>query len=151
VQIGTPEDIFERPSDSFVASFMGSANLISARVIGHDASKVIVRTEHGAVFSVESSKTHRSGEPVVIVLRPERIRFATTANEPEPAPAVVEDIIYLGTALRFILRFGNDRLTVIARPDGVLRTLKTGSEIRIDLAGSDPIILSRTDEIASQT
>ena len=146
VQIGTPEDVFEQPSDSFVASFMGSANLMAAHVIGHDGAKVIVRTDAGVVFPAASDRPRATGEPVVIAVRPERIRLVAAADGPGFALAKVEDVVYLGTGLRLILRIGKDRLTAMAQPDGVGRTLRSGSEIRVDFAGSGPLVLSHPDE-----
>jgi ABC-type Fe3+/spermidine/putrescine transport system ATPase subunit len=143
VQIGTPEEIFEQPSDGFVASFMGNANLIPAEVVGHDGSKTLVRTEEGAVFPAQSNRPRFTGEPVVVAMRPERICLTTSEDRPGLVWAKVEDVVYLGTGSRLNLRVGTQRLTAMARPD-FGRGLKRGSKIRVDLAGSAPMILTRS-------
>jgi putative spermidine/putrescine transport system ATP-binding protein len=146
VQIGTPEEIFERPSDSFVASFMGSANLIFAHVVRDAGSKVIVRTADGLSFPAESHRPRAPGEQVTIAVRPERIRLKTFGEGPGVSLATVENAVYLGTSVRLILRLGGCRLIALTQPDGIGRSLRSGSEIGVDLADSSPLVLSRLEE-----
>src|SRR6202022_4931294 len=42
-QIGTPGDIYERPATAFVAEFIGSSNMLRARIVGDvDSAKIVV-------------------------------------------------------------------------------------------------------------
>src|SRR5260370_34013537 len=46
-QIGTPGEIYERPATAFVAEFIGSSNLLPARIVEHDGRGTIVETPAG--------------------------------------------------------------------------------------------------------
>jgi spermidine/putrescine transport system ATP-binding protein len=73
-QIGTPEDIYYRPASIFVASFIGSANLLPAMVTGVGAETVSVKTSGGAV--VHGSLDGRNftvGQAATVMIRPERM------------------------------------------------------------------------------
>src|SRR6266404_4065280 len=53
-QIGTPGDIYERPATVFVAEFIGSSNLIEARIVERGAAGVVVETGGGQRFHCAS-------------------------------------------------------------------------------------------------
>ena len=83
-QVGTPADVYERPTTSFVAGFVGTSNLLR----GPAAEQVL-------------------GSPGVFSVRPEKIRIADTddrAQEGEHSvTGVVRDVVYVGAATRFIV------------------------------------------------
>ena len=99
-QIGKPDDIYEQPANRFVASFIGSVNLIEG-VIDEDLPEyVTVRTaDFPAPIYVGHGITGYEGQPVAFALRPEKVHIAK--DEPEgdtnKARGVVEDIAYFGS------------------------------------------------------
>jgi putrescine transport system ATP-binding protein len=74
VQIGTPREIYERPSTRFVAGFVGDSNLLQGQVIRCDGESLAVRTRDGDV-RVHHSQPIAEGTPVWIAIRPERLRL----------------------------------------------------------------------------
>ncbi|HEV3437020.1 MAG TPA: ABC transporter ATP-binding protein [Gemmata sp.] len=46
LQIGSAEEVYDRPRTPFVARFLGAANLLNGKVVGHSAAVVMVRPEH---------------------------------------------------------------------------------------------------------
>jgi putative spermidine/putrescine transport system ATP-binding protein len=95
-QVGTPAEIYERPATAFVASFVGTSNLLE----GESAQRVV-------------------GAPGVYSVRPETIRVlkeSAGADEPEHASAVgtVAEVVYLGDATRFLVDLdAGGRLTAL--------------------------------------
>jgi iron(III) transport system ATP-binding protein len=109
LQIGTPEEIYRRPSSKAVASFFGSPNLLTANV--RDCRRV----ENAFMLHVEaqgwtgrchSAAPARAGEPIVVMVRPENIRVETreAANS--------SDMIWSGRVVESIFR-GTHRSVVI--------------------------------------
>jgi iron(III) transport system ATP-binding protein len=85
-QIGSPRDIYERPSNRFVADFVGTTNFIEGTVVGRDpaASGVYhIRTEIGEI-EVMAAELLRPDERVVLSIRPEDVELAEAG--PERAP-----------------------------------------------------------------
>ncbi|MEU6005194.1 ABC transporter ATP-binding protein [Streptomyces sp. NPDC047453] len=84
-QVGTPAEIYERPATPFVASFVGSSNLLD----GESARRIL-------------------GTPGTHSIRPEKIRVlkeSAVADEPEQATATgtVAEVVYLGDSTRFLV------------------------------------------------
>jgi len=73
-QTGTPEEIFECPASRFVAAFMGARNVLDGSASPASGSSLVVRVGANAI-GLDGRETIASG-PVVIVIRPERIRLA---------------------------------------------------------------------------
>jgi spermidine/putrescine transport system ATP-binding protein len=88
LQIGTPQDIYERPVARFVAGFIGDANLVEATVVapGH------YRTASGSDLRAERAGT--AGQAVTLVIRPERTHLE--APEHGTLAGTVEQVVYEG-------------------------------------------------------
>ncbi|MFI1564930.1 ABC transporter ATP-binding protein [Streptomyces sp. NPDC020490] len=95
-QVGTPAEIYERPATAFVASFVGTSNLLA----GESAQRVV-------------------GAPGTYSIRPEKIRVlkeSAETDEPEQAGATgtVAEVVYLGDATRFLVDLdAGGRLTAL--------------------------------------
>jgi spermidine/putrescine transport system ATP-binding protein len=73
-QVGTPEEIYNQPSTVFVAGFIGSANLLPATVTEVSPELVSARIAGGAIVSSHVvGRKFSVGQPVTVMLRPERI------------------------------------------------------------------------------
>ncbi len=90
-QTGTPEELYERPQNLFVATFVGRAN----------------------VFRGTAARALGARDGTVVVVRPERLRFAGAG-----LPGVVRERRYTGAGAFFLVE-GDDknRFEVLAEPD----------------------------------
>jgi len=70
-QLATPADVYERPTTTFVARFVGKMNEIPAEVAGHDSVQV-----QGVPVSGVSNGSRAPGTPVVLLVRPEHLSMA---------------------------------------------------------------------------
>jgi spermidine/putrescine transport system ATP-binding protein len=104
-QIGTPEDIYDRPATVFVAGFIGTANLLPGKAEGQDGDSVVVRLPSGDAVSCSSPGGGvPDGAPATVMLRPERLTLSTTAQNGNGIQATVTDLIFQGPTQRVILR-----------------------------------------------
>jgi iron(III) transport system ATP-binding protein len=77
-QLGTPEELYRTPANSFVASFVGRANFLDGRVVEHDGDQGTVEIEGGARWRV---RLHAGGaEEVRVMVRPEALRLVDVAT-----------------------------------------------------------------------
>ena len=97
-QIGAPREIYDRPRNAFVASFLGASNFIDGVVVGREAASIVVETP-GRRVSVPGDKA--SGERVRIAVRPERLRMARA--DAQGLPATIRDIVYRGPVTHFYM------------------------------------------------
>ena len=83
-QIGSPRDIYERPSNQFVADFVGTSNFIEGTVLRResttDGSCDVVRTEIGDV-TVVPSRNCSPDERVALSVRPEDVELSEARPE----------------------------------------------------------------------
>ncbi|MGO2420575.1 spermidine/putrescine ABC transporter ATP-binding protein PotA [Vibrio casei] len=74
-QDGSPREIYEEPSNLFVASFIGEINVFEAKVVHRQDSKTIVAEIEGIESTVHYKKPVESGQRLNVMLRPEDIRI----------------------------------------------------------------------------
>ncbi|MGD9762912.1 MAG: ABC transporter ATP-binding protein [Candidatus Binatia bacterium] len=128
-QVGTPEDIYHSPASVFVAGFIGSANLLPARVEGlqHDWARVQLAGGHW-VRVPRADGSLAAGSRSVLMLRPERIELAEEAPD-APVCAIsvtVADVSFQGPVLRCVVRDDADNQLIAhirhaRRPAGLIR------------------------------
>jgi len=100
-QVGPPLELYSRPSNLFVAGFIGSPkmNLMPAKVVGAEAGKAKVRLDAGTELEVGAGKL-AAGDAVTVGVRPEALQIvATGAALPAGVaglPARVESVERLG-------------------------------------------------------
>ncbi|MFD1199896.1 ABC transporter ATP-binding protein [Brucella gallinifaecis] len=97
-QIAPPEVIYKRPSDRFVAGFVGEANLIDAEVLEIKTGRASVKTRDDAILSGIASGDLAVGKSAAIFSRPEEVQIV-------PASAAglhgeVNSVIFHGDHLR---------------------------------------------------
>jgi iron(III) transport system ATP-binding protein len=91
-QLGSPEDIFERPSNTFVASFIGSNNEIPGR---HEAPGQL-RVADTLLHAQDRSGLSSPGTQAVLCIRPSRVRLDEAGGAINNLNGVVRRSAYLG-------------------------------------------------------
>ena len=102
-QLGTPEEIYERPKTSFVADFIGAANVLSARLLKAGGGLLTLRLEDELDIELPwtDAPPVSPGEPLQVAIRPERVKvhYAPPAlNGAIQLKAVLKEKVYLGNA-----------------------------------------------------
>jgi spermidine/putrescine transport system ATP-binding protein len=133
-QLGTPEELYERPTSRFVADFIGSTNLLRGTV-GADGS---VRLVSGEVAPVAHDGLP-AGTEIEVSVRPEAIAIVP-AGAPGAIRATVEQAAYLGSTVSYQLRTpGGLALTVLSPKTGT--RLPVGSDVAVTWSPSEALIL----------
>lgn len=88
-QIGSPEEVYELPATSFVASFLGASNLLHGEIQSIDGDTASVRLTAGVVVSVPARRLAAPSGPVGVGVRPEKLQLLST-TETSPYPNVLE-------------------------------------------------------------
>jgi len=103
IQLGTPQEVYDRSASRFVANFLGFANLLAAEVAELNGESATVRIGD-AVVSVARGWCQGKG-PATAVVRPERVRLATERPATGNAlPGQVVESHYLGRTHRYLVR-----------------------------------------------
>src|SRR5688500_5648495 len=91
-QEGTPADLYERPTDAFVADFIGGANLVRCEIVGREEGKALVRL--GPIMLKLPSRL--DGTDAMLVVRPSAVRLDRSPS-PHSLPAEIRKATYLGS------------------------------------------------------
>ncbi len=104
-QIGTPREVYEEPADSYVADFLGAANLMEVFVAERTGGSAAVVKLGDAALSTSHACPASPGEQAHAVIRPERVRLETHGSPgSNRVPALVERVVFLGAATEVMLR-----------------------------------------------
>ncbi|WP_297073844.1 ABC transporter ATP-binding protein [Thermococcus sp.] len=138
-QVGTPRDIYERPRTEFVASFMGKTNVIPAKVVERNGDRVTVEFES---FRLDGLYYTEKNDNVVLVIRPERIKFRPGENTVS-LEGTVDLIEYYGFFTEVVGIFGNTRIIARAISDKEVANLKPTQPVTFYIDRDDIIVLPK--------
>jgi iron(III) transport system ATP-binding protein len=147
VQLGTPEDLYNRPATRFVADFIGEADFITGRLVTVDP--VRVETPAGMLASASQAAVMglAAGASVVCCVRPERIGIVGAADVSAGASvcelrAAVESVIYLGEICQYSCRLSDGTMWKVSALARASSAFRTGSEVRLRVAPEDVAVLT---------
>jgi spermidine/putrescine transport system ATP-binding protein len=145
LQIGKPEEIYERPADKFVADFIGETNFLDGVVQSQNGSAVTIDLAGTGTVLVDSSRKFSRGQAVSVAVRPEKLHLNAPMPEGNNLTGRVEEVIYIGTDTHYGVRFpGGHKARV--REQNVTQARKelahSGDEVRVSFSHSSPRILT---------
>jgi len=117
LQIGTPEEIYERPNCRFVADFIGESNFLEGRVTEVAPDRVVVVVDDSFPVVAPGGPAVSPGEWVTLAVRPEKIHVQPGSGQVGVNGhhgGRVEEVVYIGTDTYYLVRL-SDRVTVRAR------------------------------------
>jgi putative spermidine/putrescine transport system ATP-binding protein len=152
-QVGTPSEIYNFPSTSFVASFVGTLNLVTAAVI--DAGSGRLSVEGQQIRTAKAVTGLGADRLVTLALRPEGISLREGDAGSNHLHGTVEDVNFLGSVVRIRLRLGEGvdgrAPTVIALDtfnEPHLRVPEVGSETTVSFPPEASFVLGAARDAA---
>jgi spermidine/putrescine ABC transporter ATP-binding subunit len=141
-QVGTPDEIYRRPADRFVATFVGDVNVMRARFDGADARVATVSLGAARIcVPREPLAQARRGDRVDLFVRPEQLRFALP-GDPIATEGIVAAHVYQGGHVNLYIdapEVSSTRLLVRSlEPDAIARW-PAGTRVGISIVGTDAI------------
>jgi putative spermidine/putrescine transport system ATP-binding protein len=133
-QLGSPDDLYNTPQSSFVASFIGENNTLEGVVDRVSGKECRVRLNGGGELTALVVGVAQ-GAACHVAVRPERLTLSAAGNGANALAATVDGRIYLGDHLRLVARLANDQvLTVKVGPEA---TMANGETVTVSCAPND--------------
>ena len=114
-QIDTPKNVYQRPSNIFVSTFIGLSNIMDGRIEARDGQTLL----HIGDYSVPMENLSRSaqdGQAVKVSIRPEE--FIISREDSGGIPAVVRSSVFLGITTHYFVETADGReMEVIQNSD----------------------------------
>jgi ABC-type Fe3+/spermidine/putrescine transport system ATPase subunit len=144
-QTGTPQDIYDRPRNRFVADFVGSANLIAGRVRPGSAAGggAVFETAEGLALRVSTNGGLRGDEDLA-ALRASYVHLGPTgppvgdAAAANVAPGRIESRLFHGDFIEYVVAWPCGRLIVRRPPTEILAE---GSEVVVSFSPLHCVLL----------
>lgn len=141
LQVGPPEEIYERPSTRFVADFIGETNFLEGTIEEINGEELSVSVDGNAVVKAHCQAEVQKGQKVSVVIRPEKFSL----SENGMIQGKVEETIYIGTDMRYIIRL-SDKTSVTVREQNLNpgRTTKysTGDQVGLNWNPAHALVLT---------
>ncbi|VVN65199.1 ABC transporter ATP-binding protein [Pseudomonas fluorescens] len=107
LQIGTPNDIYERPQHQFVAQFIGDINFLPGRLKRGQQNEGLFLPTGMPVEIPCNSASRFASDNVQLAFRPERSQLVDP-SQPHHLRGIIETVLYVGTATLYQCRLNND-------------------------------------------
>jgi iron(III) transport system ATP-binding protein len=125
--VGTPKDIYQRPTNLFVSTFIGRTNLLEAQLV-MDGRNVKLRFPEGYEIPLKNARDDcRKNQKVIASIRPEEFVISTVPNE--GLRTVVDSGIFLGLNTHYFVHLDSDRQVEIIQESRIDEIIPGKSEI----------------------
>ena len=139
-QVGTPFEIYNFPTTTFVANFVGTLNAAEAEVL--DPVKGLISMDGVQFVSADDDlKNKRKGDRVRMSIRPERFSFASEGKKANVVDCAIESVTFLGSVVRIQVRIGNTNFNMDTFNNPFLELPKVGDHTQVTCSQNAVLIL----------
>lgn len=141
-QVGTPEELYRKPVNRFVADFVGESNIISGTA-HFEPTHLVLHTDDGLRLVGVGGNGEANLGRTAVVIRPESI---VPVSKEDCLPNIfegdVQEVIYLGDVVKYTIRIGSDT-TVVAKwlARASVNVMTRGDRVRIGWAAEDMVLV----------
>jgi len=146
VQVGTPSELYHTPRTSFVADFIGGANLVVGVIAGQKDGHSVVKTLIGDMLArADGGPTQSPGDKVIVSIRPEQMRMiAAGAPNTGTGIAAINRVTgriiastFLGETSEHLVEVQGKQLRVVAVPP----VFQPPQAVTLEFAARDVLVL----------
>jgi putative spermidine/putrescine transport system ATP-binding protein len=147
-QIAAPSEIYERPCNTFVARFLGQANLIAGSVDAAAGGLTSLRLEDGTLLRGTAGVPLSRGAPASMFVRPEKVAIVPGSDATQASAsqnrltARLRRVSFLGNIVRYTFdALRASEISVDLQNVGAVPQLETGAEVTLGWACADTQVL----------
>ena len=118
-QVGTPEDVYNRPANLFVADFIGSSNILRGTLVESVGGIATVQLDAGAIALATHSHALSAGQRVAVTIRPDDVQLlADDPRDQHPNRLIgrVTKVSFLGTHRQVVVTTSDNVEVMIRQP-----------------------------------
>lgn len=143
-QIGTPDEIYNHPKTSYVATFVGNANILKGKVESQTGNQALLSLGGGKVLVNAEGEKLSKGEEVTIAVRSENVLLDEECGC--GMEAQVEEKTFAGGQLRMVLSLpGGEK--VVASRYGIDANVKVGQKVCWRFESADAVLVDREEAL----
>lgn len=139
-QVGTPDEIYNHPRTSYVAVFVGNANIFHGRVKELQGSRALVSLCCGDALVEIGEEPVQIGEEVILAVRSEHILLEQEGHEGLKGEVLEKS--FAAGQLRVTLKLSDGR-EIVASRYGIDANVQPGEAVRFFFAPEDAVLVDR--------
>ena len=143
-QIGSPKNLYQRPANLFVATFIGHTNVIDAELKARDGKAYLVLPGQYEVEVDTIKESEIKDQKVKASIRPEEL--VVDVNNQDGIKAVIDDAVFLGLNTHYFVHFENGETAEIVQESKIDSIIEKGTEIRLGVKREKINIFNETGE-----
>lgn len=147
-QAGTPSQIYDDPRTSYVAQFVGSANILTGKVLAVRNQEGILEHPSGQAGFRTSGRLVKAGEEAAIAVRGETIRIWREKHQDHGLLGVITEKSFVGGMLRIAVALGDGTEVTVSR-HGINFDYDAGQEVWLEWDPAAAILVDREDQSAT--
>jgi len=146
-QVGTPDEIYNKPKTKFVADFIGETNLFEGVIETHSDNKLSVLLDSDEKIDVIDGTLDKlkQGDSIYITIRPERMKLSHSKVESKNMlKGIVKERIFVGSINKTVIKLSNEKEVIINEP--AIDTLKfqgEGDEVYVSWEYEDSVVINQ--------
>jgi len=146
-QIGSPEDVYERPATEFVAGFLGASNLLDGEVKDRRGDRATVVVEGTFSVAVPADHVDGAGSHIRLGVRPEKIKLQEDGPSRQQGwnclPGTLRMATFVGIAHHYEVDGpGGRTITVYEQNLAGKAAVRTGDAVNITWRPEDTFVIS---------
>ena len=126
-QIGTPQNLYQRPANLFVATFIGHTNVIDGQIKVENGNAYLVFPDGYRVKLNTIKEEEKKDQKVKCSIRPEELYI--DKNSKDGLHAVVDDAVFLGLNTHYFVHFDNGEKVEIVQESQIDSIIPKGSDV----------------------
>ncbi len=130
-QIGTPKDLYQRPANLFVSTFIGRTNILKSRLEVKEGNAYIILPGNHKILLETLLEEEKKPQEIILSIRPEEL-FVQEAGK-EGVKAVIDDAIFLGLNTHYFVHFEDGEKAEIIQESQIDSILEKGSTISLGI------------------
>lgn len=132
-QIGKPKDIYQRPSDLFVASFIGKSNLLKAKLLVNNKEPTISFLNGYEVSISNILESELIEREVVVSARPEELYINQDCSAKNGIMGIVKDSVFLGLNTHYFITLETKENVEIIMESSIDQIIPNNSNVLISV------------------
>ena len=145
--VGTPKNIYQRPANLFVSTFIGRSNVMNAKLEVEDGKCWLVTPSGYKAEMTNVLPEYQQSQDIVMSVRPEELVLNRDANA-EGITAIVDDCVFLGLMTHYFVHLESGEEAEIIQESSIDSIIEPGTKIKLTI-NTDKVNLFTADGSAN--
>ena len=138
-QIGAPFEIYNYPRTRFVASFVGTLNILQGRIVDPSTGRIAVDGQE--IRAVRGVVDGAAGDVRAVALRPEAIVLNGEGGDRNQIKGTIDEVNFLGAVVRIRVRIAENSVSLDTFNSPTAPPPKRGDQVTLSFAPEDVLML----------